>query len=336
MNDPKRKSKAEIERDVNAILSGKNTKPDKIVEWLPIDELIPYPDHPFKLYEGERLDDMVRSIKELGVLQPIIVRPLPDGGTYEILSGHNRVNAAKIAELKEVPCIIKENLSDEDAKLIVTETNLVQRSFKDLSHSERAVALKLHMDTISRQGKRNDLINEIETLLNPDETNENKTCDPAEHKLKSRERTAKKYDLSPSNVTRYLRAARLIRPLLERMDKGEIALRPAVALSYLTIDEQTALEAALCATPCKIDMIKADAFRLISENKKFTDDKIAKILSGEINSVLKPKSPPVLKIKHTVYSKFFKENTNQKEIALIIEQALTEYFANQKNDERTE
>ena len=100
----------------------KNEAPMKTTEILAVSKLIPYSNHPFKLYEDERLDDMVRSIRELGVLQPIIVRPL-DNGDYEILSGHNRVNAAKLAELTEVPMIIKTGLSDEDAKLIVTETN---------------------------------------------------------------------------------------------------------------------------------------------------------------------------------------------------------------------
>lgn len=131
---------------IGMLTADSNSPNDTERDTLEIDSLVPYSNHPFKVYEGERLADMVRSIKEMGVLLPIIVRPLEDD-TYEILSGHNRVNAAKLAELSEVPVIIKTGLNDDDAKLIVTETNLIQRSFSDLSHSERAIALKSHMDT---------------------------------------------------------------------------------------------------------------------------------------------------------------------------------------------
>ena len=173
-----RKSKAEVERNLRAILLDEEPNPNaptNATESLFVDELIPYADHPFKLYEGERLDDMVRSVKELGVIVPVIVRPLDED--YEILSGHNRVNAAKIAGLKKVPVIIKTGLTDEEAKLIVTETNLVQRSFADLSHSERAVALKMHLEALKEsnggQGTRTDLLDEIKTLSNPHEIKEN-------------------------------------------------------------------------------------------------------------------------------------------------------------------
>jgi len=303
---------------------------------LQINKLAPYPDHPFKLYEDERLDDMVRSVRELGILQPIITRPLEDKGTYEILSGHNRVNAAKLAGLKEVPCIIKEGLSDEDAKLIVTETNLVQRSFTDLSHSEKAVALKLHMNAISRQGKRNDRVDEIKNLLIANDHNENKTCDPVEHKLKSRERTAKAYELSPSGVARYVRVALLIKPLLSRVDAEEIAIRPAVSLSYLTPDEQERLDGILGNNGFKVDMKKAEVLREHSENKMLVDRTIYQILAGELDEKSKSVSLPAIKIKHSTYSKFFSPNTKPKEMEAIIEQALMEYFKNQKNSEGEE
>jgi len=120
------KSKAENERALRAILLDEDPNiilPANTTKTLFIDELIPYEEHPFRLYEGERLADMVRSIKELGVIVPVIVRPLDED--YEILSGHNRVNAAKLAGLKKVPVIIKTGLTDDEAKLIVTETNLV-------------------------------------------------------------------------------------------------------------------------------------------------------------------------------------------------------------------
>ena len=182
---PKRKTKAEVEKSVMAILldeeindlkSSPGAKAANEAEKLDIDSLVPFPNHPFSLYEGERFNDMVRSIKDFGVLLPVIVRPL-DGaeGTFEILSGHNRINAAKQAGLTEVPAIIKLGLTDDEAELIVTETNLIQRSFAELSHSQRAIALKRHMDAISRQGKRTDLIDEIKKLSNPCEYRESGT-----------------------------------------------------------------------------------------------------------------------------------------------------------------
>jgi ParB family chromosome partitioning protein len=203
---PKPQNKAELEKNVMAILMDDDVKIEKqhpdSRKALNIDDLIPFADHPFKLYEGERLDDMVRSVGKNGVIVPVIVRPMPDGdeGTYEILSGHNRVNAAKLAGLTEVPVIIKKDLTDNEAELIVTETNLMQRSFIDLLHSERAVALKRHMDAISKQGKRNDLLDEIKILSNPHEIKENGTCILLDDKLKSSAKLGVQYGLSQSSV----------------------------------------------------------------------------------------------------------------------------------------
>jgi ParB family chromosome partitioning protein len=132
---------------------------------LPLEKLFPYKSHPFKLYEGQRFEDMVDSIRISGVMVPVIVRPVDDF-TYEILSGHNRVEASKAAGLETIPSIVRENLNDEEALLIVTETNLLQRSFADMSHSERAVTLSMHHEAIKKQGKRNDLIQEIENMVN--------------------------------------------------------------------------------------------------------------------------------------------------------------------------
>jgi ParB family chromosome partitioning protein len=128
-------SKQQVKNDLIKLLTDDINNPtdDKENDMLSVDLLIAYPNHPFKLYEGDRLADMVRSIKEMGILLPIIVRPAgSDNEQYEILSGHNRVNAAKEAGLTEIPAIIKHDLSDNEANLIVTEKNLMQRSFADL------------------------------------------------------------------------------------------------------------------------------------------------------------------------------------------------------------
>ena len=129
---------------------------------IPVEEIHSFHDHPFRLYEGERLEDMVQSIKDHGVLNPVIVRKAARG--YEMLAGHNRTNAAKIAGLTEVPAIVKTDLSDEDAYVYVIETNLLQRSFAELLPSEKAAVLVARYEKISSQGKRNDIRQEIERL----------------------------------------------------------------------------------------------------------------------------------------------------------------------------
>jgi len=166
---------------------------------LRLDKLFPYKNHPFKPYQGQRFDDMVESIKTNGVIMPIIVRPI-DEFTYEILSGHNRVEASRSAELETIPAIVKEELSDEEALLIVTETNLIQRSFTDLSHSERALTLAMHHEAIKQQGKRTDLINEIENMLNASNSADSETFSPMEKKLRSHEAIGEQYSLSKESV----------------------------------------------------------------------------------------------------------------------------------------
>ena len=125
------------------------------IEMLPIDEIKPYHEHPFHLYEGERLQDMVESIKEHGVLTPVIVQKKRGG--YEMLSGHNRANAAKLAGLTEIPAIVKEGLTEQEAYVYVIETNMIQRSFNDLLPSEIAAVFSAQYDKTCSQGKRNDI-----------------------------------------------------------------------------------------------------------------------------------------------------------------------------------
>lgn len=132
------------------------------VQLIQIKNIQPFHDHPFHLYEGERLEDMIASVKEHGILNPVIVQKI-DGG-YEMLSGHNRMNAAKLAGLKEVPAIVKTDLPAEEAYVYVIETNLMQRSFSDLLISEKAAVLKARYEKGACQGKRNDIVREIARL----------------------------------------------------------------------------------------------------------------------------------------------------------------------------
>lgn len=130
-----------------------------------IDKLVPYHDHRFTLYEGERLEDMIRSIEKNGVLTPIIVRTM-DGGKYEILSGHNRVYAAGQAGVTNIPAVVKTNLSDEEAEVIIIDTNLLQRSFKELKISEQAFAVGLRYNKLFDDRKLKAIEDEIYFIEN--------------------------------------------------------------------------------------------------------------------------------------------------------------------------
>ena len=202
------------------------------VHMIPVDGIKPFRDHPFRLYEGERLDDMVESIREHGILNPVIVRK--NGGDYEMLSGHNRQNAARVAGFTEIPAIVKEGLTDEEAYVYVIETNVIQRSFTDLAPSEKAAVLSARYEKVVSQGKRNDSLREIEEIG---------TCGHDVHKSKSRDGIGEEYGMTGRNIARYMRVDKLIRPFKERLDAGDMTLTAAVELSYLSEDEQETVAA---------------------------------------------------------------------------------------------
>lgn len=292
-----------------------------------LSDLIPFRNHPFKLYKGERLDDMVESIKEFGIITPLIVRPLEDG-KYEILSGHNRVNAGKLAGLEKAPVVIKEDLTDEEAMLIVTETNLIQRSFSELSHSEKARILSERHNAIKNQGKRMDIINEIEMMSNIDGYEERSTSCQFDKKLESNEKLGDKYDLSPASISRYLRIDKLIDELKRRLDnKNEIPFMAGVNLSFLKKEEQADVEQIL-EDGYKIDLKKADVLKSFSRGRNFTYEKALDVLSGKYFEKPKKKSRPKFTAKFTrnIVEKYFNENQTQKEIEETIEKALELYF----------
>jgi ParB family chromosome partitioning protein len=205
----------------------------------------------------------------------------------------------------------------------------VQRSFSDLSHSERSVALKYHMDAISKQGKRNDLLDEIEKLSNPDEIKSNETSALIVPKSTAREKTGEKYGLNRMSVTRYLRLSYLIKPLLYRTDNEEIGLYPAVSLSYLSADEQSEVNRILDETKYKINIKKAESLRDCSENKKLSNDMILQILSGETNKKPKMKAPASFKLKGKILAKYFPDKKTGEIEAEIIE-AIEFFRANKK------
>ncbi|MDR2903976.1 MAG: chromosome partitioning protein ParB, partial [Clostridiales bacterium] len=249
---------------------------------------------------------------------------------YEILSGHNRAAAAKAAELETIFAIIREGLTDDEALLIVTETNLLQRSFADLSHSERAVTLTMHHDAIKKQGRRTDLIQEIENMVNASNSNEFSTSSPMAKKLTSMDKIGHDYALSKDSVARYLRINKLIAAHKTRLDNGELAIRAAVSLSYLSEEQQRIIDDILDSSHYKIDMKKADALRQTAEKKELLHEDVEQILSGEKKT--KAARPAGFKLKSRIMTKYFTPGQRQDEIESTIIQALDFYYAHKKSE----
>lgn len=294
-----------------------------------ISQLVHFKNHPFKLYQGDRLDDMVASIKEHGVITPLIVRPL-ENNQYEILSGHNRANAAKLADLETVPVIIKEGLSDEEALLIVTETNLIQRSFSELSHSEKARILTERHKAIKGQGKRMDLIREIEMLSNTDDCEENSTSCQFGEKLETNENLGEKYDLSPRNVSRYLRIDMLINELKIRLDNGTLPFMAGVDLSFLNGEQQYIVEEILKDHRFKIDLKKSKALKDLAKGRGFSYIKVHEIISGKHS--LKNKSTKFsAKFTKSVIKDYVNEERGVKELEELMLRLLEEYFSKEED-----
>ena len=298
----------------------------KSIMEMEFERMEPFPNHEFKLYEGQQLADMVESIREFGILIPIILWHREDD-TYVILSGHNRCNAAKIAGFKKGPVIIKENLSCDEAVLIVTETNLRQRSFTDMSHSERAYCLAQHYEALKSQGKRSDLLTEIEGLMSPHDSGEGATSVQLEQKLESREKVGQEYGLSSSKVGRYIKISSLIEPLLMCVDTGEIAFLAAYDLAFVadtSIQQQIADLIQL--GNYKVDMRKARLLRSCYEAGELTNPVIVQILSGEKTKKPKADKPQPFKIKPAIITKYFTAGQSGEEMETIIDKALALYF----------
>ena len=274
---------------------------------LPMDKIRPFHDHPFHLYEGERLDDMVESIREHGVLNPVIVRKKGKG--YEMLSGHNRQNAAKIAGLSEIPAIVKEGLSDEEAYVYVIETNVIQRSFTDLAPSEKAAVLSARYEKVISQGRRNDILHEIEEIG---------TCGHDVHKSRSRDGIGEEYGMTGRNIARYMRVDKLIRPFKDRLDAGELTLTAAVELSYLSETEQAIVaEKGSALNEKAVKAIRVAAGEL-------TEEKLEEILHPVKASA--PTKAVSVKIPAEVEEKYF-SGMKAKERADLVIKALDAWFA---------
>lgn len=297
---------------------------DTQVRQIPCDMLIPYHNHKFELYTGERLEDMVQSIKDNGVLIPIIVQPTGNG-MYEILIGHNRWNASKLAGKETVPAIIKTGLSEDEAEMYVIESNLMQRGFDNLKISEQAAVIAMRHSQMFSQGKRNDIIHELQLLENP----EQETSSPMGNKLgTTSEKLGAEYGMSKNSIARLLRIDKLMDALKPLVDDGTIPLRAAVNISYLNEDVQYML--IKFAKIYKLDIKKSEQLREYAKLKELDQLTVIKILTGRIDN--KPKLPKskTIKINRDTYSKFFDESTKPDEVTETIEKALEMYFKAKK------
>ncbi|MBM7562901.1 ParB N-terminal domain-containing protein [Fusibacter tunisiensis] len=294
---------------------------------LKLNDLIPFRNHPFKLYEGDRFNDMVESIKQYGVIVPIVVRKVDD--KYEILSGHNRVNAAKEAGLTEVPTVVKEGLTEEEATLIVTETNIMQRSFSELAHSERATVISTRHSAMKNQGVRTDLLNEIEKLSKAPNLASEETFYPMDKKLRTHETIGNEYNLSQASVARYLRIDKLSDAIKDLVDDGKIAMRAGVDLSYLSQENQEMVEAIISENTFKVDMKKAALLRKHEKEGNLNWNTAQKIISGDMLKSTGKVKP--FKLQPTIILKYFNPNDDKKAIEKTIEKALDFYFSQMKN-----
>ena len=308
--------------DLSAMLSTQNA-----VQQIPCDLLHPYHNHKFELYTGERLDDMVASIKENGVLSPVIVQP--DGDGYEILIGHNRWNACKIAGIDTIPAIIKQGLSEDEAEMYVIESNLIQRSFSDLKISEQAAVVASRHSKMFSPGKRNDIIRELTLLDNPDaEISEDTTLNPMGSRLDTNEEVGKEYGVSKGSVVRLIRINKLSDALKALVDSGDIAIRAGVELSFLSEKAQEIV--AEQAEDFKVDMKKSKALHDAADKEGNIDTAaIVSIITGTADVKPKPKS---VKISEETFYKYFEPGTKKAQVTETVEKALAFYFANVESE----
>ena len=255
---------------------------------------------------------MVKSISSHGVLTPIIVRPINDGsGRYEILSGHNRENCARAAGLSYVPAVVREDLTEDEALLIVMETNLISRAFSDLKHSERAAVLSVHYEAIKRiPGYRSDLIKEVEEI----------TAAPLGQRLSTREKLSLQYGLSSTTFARYIRANKLILKLKDCLDSDTICLRASVSLSYLREEEQE-IVGKLITDGLSVNIKKADTLRSESSKSKLSKERILTILLQEASSHVR-----TVRLSEELFGRYFSKEESKEEIEKIVHKALLQYF----------
>jgi ParB family chromosome partitioning protein len=284
--------------------------------------------HAFHLYTGERLNDMVESIRQNGILIPLIIRRISDDPDfeYEMLSGHNRKNAGILAGLEGSLCIVKDGITDDEALMYVVETNLMQRSFSDMLPSERAAALALRYSKMFAQGKRNDIARELQ-MLSGDLTDD-ATCGTEFHKLLSRDDLGEKYKLTGRSIANYIRINKLIHALKVRLDNNVFTIKAGVSLSFLPEHEQRLVDAAMASMKNKLSDNMASEIRKMYESNGLDGAALMKIICGTHQA-----ERVSIRLSRQTFSKYFADGTSKAEAEKIIERALALYFTHHEETE---
>lgn len=271
------------------------------VQSLPLDKLEPFPNHPFKVIDDDKMLETVESIKERGVLVPILVRPKNDGN-FEIVSGHRRHHASQLAGLTEIPAIVRE-MDDDTAILLMVDSNL-QR--EELLPSEKAFAYKMKLDAIKRQGKRTDL-----------------TSAQIVPKLQARDIVAHDAGVNRMEVTRYVRLTYLVPDLLDRVDNKTMAFNAAVEVSYLTEPEQLMLCDAIECEECTPNLSQAKRLKQYSQDGKLDENVMDAIMTEE-----KPIEEKLV-LKGDVLAKYFPRTYTPSQKQKIIVKLLEDWHKRQ-------
>ena len=266
------------------------------VQQIPIDELYPFTNHPFKVLEDDSMAQTVKSIKEYGILSPLIARSRPDGDGYEIISGHRRQFAAREAGLETLPVIVRD-MDDDAATILMVDSNL-QR--EQISPSEKAFAYKMKLDALKHQGARSDL-----------------TSRQVVGKLEAAALVGKVSDESGRQVQRYVRLTNLIPELLDMVDNKKISFNPAVELSYLDEKQQRAFLEAMDSTQNAPSVSQAQKLKKMAQKGEFTAEKASEIMEQEKKSEL-----DTVTIKNEILRKYFPRNYTPRQMEQKIIQLL--------------
>jgi len=278
------------------------------VQQIPLSELYPFKDHPFRVVDDDRMMETVESIKEYGVLVPAIARPLEEGG-YEIIAGHRRKRACELAGLDTMPVIVRD-LDDDEAVIIMVDSNL-QR--ENILPSERAKAYQMKLEAIKHQGERRDL-----------------TSSQLATKLRADQIVGVEAGVSKDSIHRYIRLNNLDQPLKDKVDSGELAFTPAVELSYLKPEEQKWLQTALEVTQQTPSLSQAQRMKKESKEGTLSEQSVMDILSEE----KKPLHNSVT-LSHDTLKKYFPKSYTAKQMEKVILKLLDNWLrSRQRSQER--
>ena len=296
--------------DIFSTEETRNNGPNEQIREIPLSELFPFKDHPFSVTDDKKMMDMVESVKEFGVMIPIIARPLDDGG-YEIVSGHRRKRACELAGIKTIPVLVRD-LDNDEATILMVDSNLQQRD--EIPPTERGRAYQMKLEALKHQGKRHDL-----------------TCDQVGQKLGwAINQVAEDAGESKTQVQRFIRLNSLNPELQEMVDEGRLAFTPAVELSYLKEEEQRDLAVALEETQNTPSLSQAQRIRKMSESGEATREKLTDIMMEE----KKPLRDSIT-LSHDTLKKYFPKSYSIQKIEQIIIKLLENYLKKQRSQEQS-